>query len=215
MKSFIFICMLYVIITTVIYSNDGRKHNLVYKPESFSKKEFFKKCRRQQRTKEVNKKTTQGLILQLLILSGTVERNPGPWTCTRCSQVFREQAKYQRHVENQESVSCSHCMKNFCWADRCRRHEQTCNPIASTASSTTSNTWTCTRCAQIFKEYPRFQKHLQQREPTSCRHCDKNFCRKDRCEQHERTEHTQAVRKSIFNEHETEVWNISRRNFEC
>ena len=129
----------------------------------------------------------------------------GPWTCTRCAQTFMEDPRFQKHLQNREFVTCRHCDKNFCRKDRCEQHKRTCSKNSKTTTTSTTGSWTCTRCAQIFEKYPRFQKHLQNREFLTCRHCKRNFCRKDRCEQHERTEHTQAVRKSLFNEYETNV----------
>ena len=202
-----FLFVLYIIVSaiTLRHSNNNLS-SIVYKPKTFSKKAFFQSCRVRRKIKQTCKKnTTKLLIQQLLILSGTVERNPGPWTCSRCSQVFKKQARFQKHVENQVIVSCQHCEKIFCHTDRCRQHERTCSKNSKATTTSTTGPWTCTRCEQIFKHSAKYQNHIKNREFVTCRYCERNFCRKDRCEQHERTEHTQAVRKSLLCEYETIV----------
>ena len=163
MRLLLFLFVLYMTVSVFILENGENKlSSIVYKPKTFSKKAFFQLCRVRRKIKQKCKKnTTKLLIQQLLILSGTVERNPGPWTCSRCSQVFRHLERYQNHLQNQELVSCQHCDKDFCRTDRCRTHERNCpTNHTETAAPTTPGSWTCRGCSQTFKEYPRFQKHL-------------------------------------------------------
>ena len=199
MRLLVFLFVVYVIVSVLTLENGDNEHSsIVYKPKTFSKKAFFQLCRVRRKIKQKCKKnTTKLLIQQLLILSGTVERNPGPWTCTRCNQVFRQRDKYDNHLTKQELSSCRYCHQDFCGTSKCKRHERTCPTYPTTSNQRTETSsvgpWKCTRCAQCFEHYERYQKHLTNQELISCRHCDKNFCRTDRCRQHERTEHIEQV----------------------
>ena len=183
-----------VYIANTLFYNNNRSNNFAVptlisrKSANVSTKEFYKLYRKTRRCvmeKSYNN-TSSILFLQLLVLSGDIEVNPGPWTCTRCSQNFRHQAKYDNHIVKQELVSCRYCTKDFCNKRQLHQHQGTC---LSRPTSTTigPGPWTCTRCDQVFKEHSRYDNHIINRELVSFRYCSKHLCNTRQCNRHERT----------------------------
>ena len=181
---------------TTTFSGEG----LVVLKSSISTKKFFTLARRKRSGRQVKDITTKVIICRLLLLSGDVELNPGPWTCARCSQIFRHQDKYDTHLAKQQLVSCLYCQKDLCSTYRCHRHQRTCplRPTAPTTpttlipqstASSTATAWICNHCSLNFDRRDRYDNHLRNQQLISCRHCHRRFCTVDRCQQHERSEH--------------------------
>ena len=195
---FMFIVIVYVTTLTFNTSYDGKKvfsaPQMILKKLS-SIKEFFKLCQRRRRKQHHQKRstsdTTAVVFLRLLLLSGDIESNPGPWTCPRCNQLFKHQQKFENHIANQETVSCRYCSSEFCSTRRCKGHERTCPARFTATQRIDSDTgpWKCARCNQSFEHKQRYQTHLTNQEFISCQYCQQHFCRRDRCKQHERSEH--------------------------
>ena len=81
-------------------------------------KEFYKLVRRKRRCtikRPYNNTTAVVFLRLLLLLSGDVELNPGPWTCARCNQKFRHQGKYENHLVNQQLVYLSRRFWSRIW----------------------------------------------------------------------------------------------------
>ena len=195
---FTFVIILYVTTLTFNTSYEGKK---VFSPPLMtlkklsSTKEFFKLCQRRRKRhhqKRSGNNTTAVVFLRLLLLSGDIESNPGPWTCSRCSLIFRQQQKFDNHLANQETVSCRYCNREFCSTRGCKGHERTCPNRFTTTQRADSDTgpWKCARCNQCFEHKQRYQTHLTNQEFISCQYCQRHFCRRDRCKQHERSEHS-------------------------
>ena len=198
-SSYVFAVILYVI---YIYLNNNNNYNnsgihgFISTSKSSSstqsKRLFYESVKRKRHNKRNDYKNTTTIVLvRLLILSGDIEVNPGPYSCERCHQVFDQKTRFDSHLTNQELVSCQHCTRNFCRSDSCRRHERTCPAHSSAAIEVGPGQWKCHRCEQIFKEHTRYVNHIRNREFVSCRYCHQNFCHRNRCQQHERSEHPQ------------------------
>ena len=128
-----FILIVYPI--TITYNSNSNKDfttsliSLKNLNSGLTPKEFYKLVRRKRgcTIKRPYNNTTAVVFLRLLLLlSGDVELNPGPWTCARCNQKFRHQDKYDTHLAKQQLVSCLYCLKDFCSTYRCHRHQRTC-----------------------------------------------------------------------------------------
>ena len=194
----LFMFALIIYITTVTfnpsYDNKASTAPLLHLKKYSSTKEFFKLCQRRRRhhQKKSVSNTTAVVFLRLLLLSGDIEINPGPWTCSRCDQLFKHQQKFNNHIANQETVSCRYCNSNFCSTRGCHGHERNCPTRFTTPTQrpdSSTGPWKCAHCDQTFEHYGRYQTHLANQEFISCRYCQRNFCRGDRCQQHERSEH--------------------------
>ena len=116
-----FILIVYPI--TITYNSNSNKDfttsliSLKNLNSGLTPKEFYKLVRRKRRCtikRPYNNTTAVVFLRLLLLLSGDVELNPGPWTCARCNQKFRHQGKYENHLVNQQLVSCIYCLKDFC-----------------------------------------------------------------------------------------------------
>lgn len=144
------------------YDNKNPAASLVSFKKIPTKKEFFqlrKSRRRHHQTIKSSNVTTTEILIRILLLSGDIEVNPGPWTCDRCSQNFRHQQKFNNHIINQETVSCRFCNTNFCSTRKCYSHERTC-PARLTnqperVEQLNSELWKCTRCDQNFDRLER------------------------------------------------------------
>ena len=193
-----FIVIVYPI--TITYNSNSNKDfttsliSLKNLNSGLTPKEFYKLVRMKRRCtikRPYNNTTAVVFLRLLLLLSGDVELNPGPWTCARCSQIFRQQDKYDKHVSNQQLVSCIYCSKDLCSTYRCHRHQRTCPlrptatttptttiPQSSTASST-ATAWICNHCSLNFDRRDRYDNHLRNQQLISCRHCHRQFCTVD------------------------------------
>ena len=190
---FSFIIIVYAI--TITYNSSSNKDfaapQISWKKPVSTRKEFYESVRRKRHCtrEELYKNTTAIVLIRLLLLSGDVELNPGPWTCDRCSQIFRQQDKFDNHLSKQELTSCRYCHRAFCSTYRCRRHQRTCplrsmetaTVAPSTPHSITITAWTCHHCSTTFNRQDRYDNHIRHQEFTSCRHCYRPFCRFDRC----------------------------------
>ena len=208
---FSFIIIVYAI--TITYNSSSNKDfaapQISWKKPVSTRKEFYESVRRKRHCtrEELYKNTTAIVLIRLLLLSGDVELNRGPWTCVRCSQIFRHQDKFDNHLINQQLVSCIYCLKDFCSTYRCHRHQRTC-PLCPTATTTptttvpqptassTATAWICNHCSLNFDRRDRYDNHLRNQQLISCRHCHRRFCTVDRCQQHERSEHPAATSTS-------------------
>ena len=196
-----FIIIVYAI--TITYNSSSNKDFaaplISWKKIVSTRKEFYESVQRKRRCTrgELHKNTTATVLIRLLLSSGDVELNPGPWTCDRCSQIFRHQDKSDNHLSKQELTSCRYCFQNFCSTYRSRRHQRTCPSRSTTTPAisepTTITAWTCQHCSATFDRQDRYDNHTRHQEFTYCRHCHRPFCRFDRCQQHERSEHPIAV----------------------
>ena len=192
--SIIIITTITVIFNSSSFDNKNSAAQVVSFKKIPTKKEFTELCKRRRcHMKKSTNYSTAAVLLYILLLSGDIEVNPGPWTCSRCNQLFKHQQKFNNHIANQETVSCRYCNSYFCSTRRCQGHERTCPTRITTpaqrADSSSTGPWKCARCDQSFERYGRYESHLTNQEFISCRHCQRNFCRRDRLEQHERSEH--------------------------
>ena len=104
-----FILIVYPI--TITYNSNSNKDfttsliSLKNLNSGLTPKEFYKLVRRKRRCtikRPYNNTTAVVFLRLLLLLSGDVEMNPGPWTCARCNQVFKHGDKYDNHLAKQE-----------------------------------------------------------------------------------------------------------------
>ena len=202
------------------YDNKNSATPLVSLKKIPTEKEFFELCKRRRRHHQTTKSsnvTTAEVLLRILLLSGDIEVNPGPWTCDICSQNFKHQQKFDNHITNRETVSCCHCTQIFCNRRQCQLHERTCPNRPSTSGQHNPASWTCTRCSQIFKHRQRYDTHLANQETVSCRFCETNFCSTQKCYSHERTcpaRHTNHPER--IEQLDSESWKCTRcdQNFD-
>ena len=124
---FSLILIVYVVITIANSSNRNfatsqiRQRNLT---STSTRKEYYELVQRKRRYKRerLQERTISLTLLRLLLLSGDIESNPGPYPCPRCHQNFDRGSRLDEHLAKQQLLTCGHCRKNFCSEAQVRQH---------------------------------------------------------------------------------------------